>query len=486
MNNVLTALKQHALSRPEAVALAEGKQHLTWQMLWQRVQQAAETLQQHQVQRLALAADNGIGWVVTDLACLLNGTVCVPVPPFFSEVQVNHLLAEAGVDGLLAGNLSTGVVLGEIEGMALARVGTGVPPELPQGCQKITFTSGSTGNPKGVCLSAKHQQVTAAAITEVISDVKGERHLCLLPLSTLLENIAGIYVPLLRGMCIEVSPMAQLGLNGSSSLDLPVMLQAISRIQPDSVILTPQILLGLVIAAERGWVPPASLTFIAVGGGRVSPELLQRATALGLPVYEGYGLSECGSVVSLNTPAARRAGSTGQPLPHCRIEIDNGEVVVKGAAFLGYLGATGSSDDTVHTGDIGHLDKGNFLHITGRRKNLLISSFGRNISPEWPESELLQTGLFSHCVVVGDAKPFCVALCQLQSGVSNEAVDNTMARINRELPDYARIKQWAPLPENHLALGAWTANGRPRREVINQICKQQIEQLYTELKECEA
>ena len=86
-------------------------------------------------------------------------------------------------------------------------------------------------------------------------------------------------------------------------LDAARLLGTLSREQPNSLILVPELLQVLVVAAERGWQPPASLQFVAVGGAKVSRELLERADAAGIPVYEGYGLSECASVVCLNTPA---------------------------------------------------------------------------------------------------------------------------------------------------------------------------------------
>ena len=91
----------------------------------------------------------------------------------------------------------------------------------------------------------------------------------------------------------------------------------------------------------------------------------------------------------LNTPRALRAGTVGRPLPHCRVRIgDDGEVFVSGATMEGYLGDGRAPPAEIATGDIGHLDEEGFLHISGRKKNLLITSYGRNISPEWVEAAL--------------------------------------------------------------------------------------------------
>lgn len=127
---------------------------------------------------------------------------------------------------------------------------------------------------------------------------------CVLPLATLLENIAGVYLPLSLGATVVLEPLASLGFTGSSQLDIPRLLAVINRVRPHSVILVPELAAVLVSAAETGALDTASFQFVAVGGGKVSPRMLERARAVGLPMYEGYGLSECGSVVALNVPGA--------------------------------------------------------------------------------------------------------------------------------------------------------------------------------------
>ena len=134
-------------------------------------------------------------------------------------------------------------------------------------------------------------------------------------LSTLLENIAGVYTPLLANGCIITPSLMDLGMHGSSTLNVGKLLTRLTGYQPNSLILVPELLLALVQACEKGWQPPQSLMFVAVGGGKVSPTLLQNVREHGLPVYEGYGLSECSSVVCLNSPDQNRTGSVGKALP---------------------------------------------------------------------------------------------------------------------------------------------------------------------------
>ena len=339
---------------------------------------------------------------------------------------------------------------------------------LPEGTHKITFTSGSTGQPKGVCLSSEQQLTQAGALATVVA-MQQPKHLCLLPLSTLLENIAGIYVPLIAGGQVIIPPLAELGFEGSSTLNPQLFCAAISRYQPSSIILTPQLLVLLIATVSQGWTPPSSLKFVAVGGGRVSAELMAQAHQCNIPVYEGYGLSECTSVVSLNTPSNNGANTSGKSLPHLQVEIENGEIVIKGNAMLGYAGQPDSwYQEKIYSGDLGSLDSAGYLTVTGRRKNLLISSFGRNINPEWVESQLLSNIAIADAVVFGDDRPYCVALLYPRDpSLTDDAIQTFIDGVNHSLPDYARIVRWMRLPAGlNTQPGLLANNGRPVRPAI--------------------
>jgi long-chain acyl-CoA synthetase len=166
--------------------------------------------------------------------------------------------------------------------------------------------------------------------------------------------------------------------------------------RPDSLILVPELLkawsLFLAAAGQRA---PAALRYVAVGGARVSPALLSPARALGLPAYQGYGLTECGSVVSINRPGDD-SNDVGRPLEHVGVRIVDGEVRVAARAFLGYVGEPTIADRRdARPARVCHRRPGRtstptgHLHLSGRCKNLLITSYGRNIAPEWVESVLL-------------------------------------------------------------------------------------------------
>lgn len=267
-------------------------------------------------------------------------------------------------------------------------------------------------------------------------------------------------------------------------------LQTVDDTKAESIIIVPQILKMLLDALDSGWRVPATLKFVAVGGGKTPSVWIQQAQLHGLPVYEGYGLSECASVVALNTPRYHKPGSVGRILSHCQVRIEDGEIIVSGNHYLGYInpGSVLSPPSTADqplvpdtaTGDLGFLDEDGYLHIIGRKNNMLVSTYGRNISPEWPETELLATGLFRQCLVLGDARPYCIALLipaaiTLTITTIRKAIEN----VNGRLPDYAQIRQWALLKKPFsIEDGLLTTNGRVKRKAIEKTYEGFIAQLY--------
>ncbi|MFM5137328.1 AMP-dependent synthetase/ligase [Aeromonas rivipollensis] len=493
--SLFDAIARHASLTPQRPALQGSQGELDYQTLWQQIQHLADRLQQAGIRRLALQLDNGLPWALIDLACTRAGIVVIPVPHFFSPAQQAWLLESSGADALVGPEhegwqaaapliLMTGAA--DEQALPLWRRTPVAPPALPLGTAKITYTSGTTGQPKGVCLSLAQMTAVCESLALRVAPAGVEQHLTLLPLATLLENLTGLYVPLLTGACSRIPSLGELGFTGSSTLDPAVLGQALAHWPSHSLVLVPELLrLLLALCANTQALAERlkGLRFVAVGGGKVAPDLIRHARALGLPVYEGYGLSECGSVVALNGPDADLMGSVGRPLPHCRVTLAaDGEVMVSGSAMLGYLGEESTAgepaDLQIATGDLGHLDAEGYLHITGRKKNVQITTFGRNFSPEWVEAQAQLCPAIARIVIFGDGQPANVALIQPLPG-SQSQLPEQIARLNQQLPDYARIHHWLPVALDQHP-GLLTANGRPRRNEIYHHFSRQIDQCLTQ------
>jgi long-subunit acyl-CoA synthetase (AMP-forming) len=180
-------------------------------------------------------------------------------------------------------------------------------------------------------------------------------------------------------------------------------------------------------------------------------------------------LSEGASVQTLNLPGADRPGSVGRVLPHARVRLaDDGELLVGGALFAGYLGDAEAPPLWWPTGDLGRIDDEGYVHVLGRKKHVLITAFGRNVSPEWVETALRGEPAVAQAVVFGDGEPALSAvLWPLHGAEPDAALEAAVDAANQTLPDYARVRRWVRARAEFSALtGMATANGRPQRAAI--------------------
>ena len=451
----------------------------------QQVKELANSLHDFSGQVVAYKLDNTPAWLALDTATTFANKVAVPIAHFFSEQQTHYILSQCGANLFISdtanhslGSPTISITVFEFYTLYIYEIAAVKSVSYFAGTQKVTFTSGSTGQPKGVCLSANSQIQVAQSLCDKIN-LKNPVHLCLLPLAVLLENIAGVYAPLKSGGTVHVVPLNKLGFVGSALKKPAQLIAAIDNVQPNTLILVPELLTCLVAFAEQGWQPPSSLQFIAVGGALVSEMLIAKARRLNLPVYQGYGLSEAASVVSLNTPTNDNLHSAGTVLPHLQTKIEDGQLFIKGEIFLGYLNHPPHDKNHWYaTGDLVE-QRDNTLFIKGRLKNLIITSMGRNISAEWPESLLLSQSGILQAVIFGEGRPFLTAIIYADTKLSNPVLAQYINAINKQLPDYARIQKWhrlaAPLSVQQ---GLLTTNNRPKRMAISQQYHDVFEQFY--------
>lgn len=449
--------------------------------LMARAAQAAQALSEHlaEGEPIGLLADNSVDWVVADLGMQALKITVVPIPGFFTPAQVQHLLQARQIRVVIAAKdsppafveswLSPLAILG-LEDLALYKRHADTPLALPAAAyEKVTFTSGSTAEPKGIRLTVEQQWTVAKSLGMTLSSLHLRRHLVMLPLSVLLENLAGVYVGLSMGAEVIVPPLSATGLTGSSGFNAQQAIKLIQETGAESLIALPQMLRELTCTLESAKINLPHLKFVAVGGGKVAPDLIHRARWQGLPVFEGYGLSELSSVVALNLPQADRVGSVGKPLPHVQVKIaEDGEILVGPASVCLERVGSETKASWIATGDLGRIDQDGFVYVTGRKKNLLITGFGRNVSPEWPEALLVAHDAIAQAYVFGEAQPKLSALIYpRRANTPRDVLDAAIDQINSALPDYAQIGDWHLLPEPFsFGNGLLTANGRMKRGEI--------------------
>lgn len=418
MSLIFDALTRHATERPEATALRLADRRMSWAELARMVARAAAGFAAgpHCV---GLRLD-GLDAVVAELAAMQAGCRIVPVPAFFSQGQVAHLL-----------NLSGAALVTRLP------EGTGPVPDASGRSDRVIFTSGTTGTPKGVVLGAGQIMASVAALAGALQPGPTDRYLSVLPLSQLLEQICGILLPVLAGAETILCPEGQALLWGKG--DTAAFARAALEAQPTVTVLAPRQLALWVAAARAGAPVPSSLRHVAVGGAPTAQKLMEEARSLGIPAHPGYGLSEACSVVALSRPGDALDGSAGRVLDGLRVEIVAGEVVVSGPTVMaGYLGRDAQTGPWA-TGDLGRIENGR-LWIEGRKDALIVLANGRKVSPEWVEAEALaDPAILAAALLCIDER---LILAIAPGGPFDSAA---LARRLATLPDYARPERIATL-----------------------------------------
>jgi long-chain acyl-CoA synthetase len=245
------------------------------------------------------------------------------------------------------------------------------------------------------------------------------------------------------------------------------------------------------------------------GGAPLSKEIAEFFDSVGVRITEGYGLTECTTACSVNLPDKYRFGSVGQPLPGCEVRIaEDGEIEVRSqTVFQGYYKdpeATAEvlrEDGWLRTGDIGELDEDGFLHITDRKKDILVTAGGKNVAPQNIENELKRSKYVSQALVVGDKRPYVSALLTLDSveignwaaehGVdadtaalaSNPRVHELMQGVvddaNRDRSRFEQVKRFAVLPRDFsMEHGEITPTLKLKRRAVQEHFTDEIDALY--------
>jgi long-chain acyl-CoA synthetase len=251
-----------------------------------------------------------------------------------------------------------------------------------------------------------------------------------------------------------------------------------------------------------------NLRLAVSGAAPINPDILRFFDAAGVLVLEGWGMTETSTAATISKPDDFKIGTIGKPFPGCEVKIaEDGEILVKGPnVFQGYYKNEEATRETIvdgwlHTGDIGEVDGDGFIKITGRKKDIIITAGGKNITPANLENEIKQHPLVSQCVVVGDRKPYLVALVTLdpedaaayakEHGLPEDpaelarndeiraAIEDHVAKINEKFARVEQVKKIAILPHDlSQESGELTPTLKVKRAVVAQKHEGEIEQLY--------
>ena len=369
------------------------------------------------------------------------------------------------------------------------------------------YTSGTGGNPKGVMLTHGNILANVAGAHDVLEalGLDDEVFLSFLPLSHAYEHTAGQFLPMAVGAQIYYSD----GLEALASNFMevrPTIVACVPRlyeVMRERILkgmarqqgLKPKLFARTVALGSKAYERPASLgimerltnraldklvraTVRARFGGRIKALVSGGAplnyevglffTALGVPLFQGYGLTECSPVISVNGPGQVKLHTVGRPIAGVEVEIaDDGEILVRGTSVMrGYWqdeAATGEAlrDGWLHTGDIGVVDADGFLEITDRKKDIIVNSGGDNVAPQRVEGVLALQPEIAQAIVYGDRRPHLVALI-----VPDADAAKAYARAHGCSPD---LNQLAHDPEFQRAIGAAVDRANKHLSVIERV-----------------
>ena len=511
--------------------------------------------------RVILMSENRIEWLVADIGIQAAAAVTVPVYPSTvaktAQLIANNsqaVLAIAGnqeiAERLPAGGSLQKTVLidrevaewmqGEAKDSDLEEIESRLKAVQPDDIGSIIYTSGTTGEPKGVVLAHRNFVDKAKAGLQVFRVGQDDVELSFLPYSHVFERCDGIFVGMMAG--------------GSAYLSRGVdrLVEDIREVKPTIVLSVPRLYekmyqrimqtvraqpafrrrlfewgvgVGRATAGGRGQgiryaiadrlvlgrlretLTGGRLRFFLSGGAPLATEVEEFFWAVGIKILQGWGMTETTSGATSNTEDHHKFGTVGRALPGYELKIaKDGEILVKGpGVMLGYFRnekATEEvlSDGWLQTGDVGEIDADGFLKITDRKKDLIKTAGGKYVAPQPLEAQLQDQSIIERAVVIGDERPYCVALIvpdwqavksELRlSGDPKQLVEDEKLRgrvqqivdqINKDVGSWESIKQFKLLPEDFSEeAGEMTPTLKVKRRAVQERHQEEIEAMYRE------
>ena len=458
-------------------------------------------------ERVAIFSENRPEWHIADFACQLIGAPTVPLYPALGRDQAGFMLRNSGArwvfySGTDKREMLTGLVptltasptLVAFDGAAAAEGGASITRLMGEGAARVgevpierfrgrveeedlaslIYTSGATGDPKGVMLSHRNLISNMLACGEIFDLTADDLAISLLPLSHGFQRTLD-HLCFHRGVAIHYLPNSD-DLAPALERERPTVLAAMPAVyegvyQRARRQVGPKDSAGRKIfhwaikagvrraAAERGgFVGPflafqrqladllvlrgirrrfgGRLRFPISGSAPISPEVSDFFDAVGTPLFQGYGLTETSPVLASSAPRQHRPGSVGKALSTVELKVaEDGEILAKGPGVMkGYWAnprATAESvDDSgwLHTGDVGRIDQSGYVFITDRKQDLLLTASGERVAPQPIEKRLSGHDVLAQAVVVGDGRPYLAAI-----------LVPDFERLREELPDLAEL-----------------------------------------------
>ena len=500
-----------------------------------------------------LMSENRLEWLYCDLAIQAAGAITVPIYPNVSDEIAQKIATDCQATMAIASHTTRDAMVkikGQLRGFALmedevARWVAQPPQQLaeinarlaaiqPDDVCTIVYTSGTTGEPKGAELAHRNLVDICRAILKVHPLSENDSALSFLPYAHVFERINCIFTSLMFGGQVWISRGAE-HLTEELAEVQPTIMCSVPRMyekmhaavmaavreasaprralfhwaihvgvrfahEPNrSQVLVAEHRLAdrLVLGPLRRRLTGGRLRFFISGGAALAQEIEEFFWAIGVPILNGWGMTETSSGASSNTLHEHRFLTVGKPFPDVALKIaDDGEILVKGpGSMLGYhenASATAEilKDGWIYTGDIGEIDVDGFLKITDRKKSMFKTAGGKYVAPVQLEFALMPDPLIVRAVVIGEGRPYVTALIVPdRAGAAKRGLDEagltahiqkTIDSVNSKLGNWETIKYFTLLPQDFTEQsGELSLKQDVKRKVVAQRYQEQIESMYT-------
>jgi long-chain acyl-CoA synthetase len=439
--------------------------------------------------RAAILSENRLEWAIADFACLCAGVLDVPIYSTLTAPQVAYILENSQAQLVFVSDAEQAnkaleasrqigrdvrVVMFDptdpphedvlvwrdflkhgqyAAGDGDQRFRTTAMEAGPEDVATILYTSGTTGDPKGVILTHNNLASNVKAVQEVLPQVTGDTSLVFLPLSHVLQRMTSalyfaegltqvfahsmysvaedlkivrpdvaVSVPRLYEKVYNAVMEAQ-GIKkklvqwarevGGAWAD-----ETLAGREPSGVLKLVYAIADALVFRRIRAAMGGRIKYFVSGGAPLSPEINRFFFSAGIKIYEGYGLTETSPVTNLNTLENLRIGTVGKPIPGTEVRIgDGGEILIRGPQVMkGYYELPEATAEAIdaegwfHSGDVGEIDEGGFLRVTDRIKDIIVTAGGKNVAPQPIENRLKGDEFIEQAVMLGDREPYCVLL----------------------------------------------------------------------------
>jgi long-chain acyl-CoA synthetase len=425
------------IGKSEKAALLGKEIHLTYNQLLVQIEHYSRLLHNVRNERIVIFSENRIEYILALYAIWKNGATVVPIDVMSSQEDVAYILHDSAPRALFcsaekhdllsralkdAGVQTEVLVFENLPSLNQEYETSDFIIDDPEQTAFILYTSGTTGNPKGVMLSFRNLYTNLVAVCQDVRIFTPEdRVMILLPFHHILPLVGTIVAPLYSGATMVLNTslaaedmMATLKNYGITiMIGVPRLYQLIYKGLREKI---NQSLVARTLVKVAGAIDSLSfsrkvfgsvhkkfgghLKYLVCGGAPVDREVVRLFKALGFEILEGYGMTETAPMITFTRPGKILPGVPGHLLPGIQIKFVEGEIVVSGNNVMqGYFNkpedtAQVLKDGWLHTGDLGYLDGQGFLHITGRKKEIIVLPNGKNVNPEEVERAILKQSAF--------------------------------------------------------------------------------------------